>query len=96
MVKLRELPASEAEAFSEVTVETYGELLAAHKELAEISESSVDKLAFLSQGSRLADKCLCLYDEANEQNLGNFNLSKGAFLLEQFKWMLSYAWNCGV
>jgi len=48
MIKLRELPASEASVFSELTVETYSELLAAHKELAESSESSVDKLAFLS------------------------------------------------
>lgn len=39
----------------EVMSETYSELLAAHKELAELTTTLGDKLSYLSQANRLAD-----------------------------------------
>ena len=65
-------------------VETTNEVLAALKELAEMTTSSIDKLSFMQQASCLAD--------SNRPALLGDDLG----YLEYLKWMLSYSWNLGV
>jgi len=67
-----------------VIVETTNEVLAALKELTEMTTSSVDKLSFMQQAS-------CLADSNRTAHFGD-DLSH----LEYLKWMLSYSWNLGV
>ena len=49
-----------AESLVESQLEIFDELLAAHKELIELTSELADKFAFLSQASRLMDQALQL------------------------------------
>jgi hypothetical protein len=75
--------------------ETYSELLGAHKELAEKTDSASDKLAYLSQASRLVNQCLELYNAANLETLKCEEIN-GVFLIDHLKWMLSHSWKLGI
>ena len=76
MAKLR----PDEKADTDVLLETYNELLAAHKELAELTVSMTDKLGFLSQAQRLAE----------------MQAEKCGLNIEMQKWLISYSWNLGV
>ena len=52
MAKLKDLG---TDVVPEVLAETFNELLAAHKELAELTITASDKLGFLCQASRLVE-----------------------------------------
>ena len=83
-------------------IETFNELLSAHKELIELSNEHADRFAFLSQASRLMDQALQLSLQASNMMSRNEE-QKMSFCeddevdeqinLDFLKWMISFSWN---
>ena len=65
VLKLKQLSeqavdAEAQETLLEAQIETFNELLSAHKELIELTEEHTDRFAFLNQASRLMDQAMVL------------------------------------